>query len=211
MNPDSVLSVGSRNRDTAHKISIHDILHTPFINSENDMFNYIHKNGTDISRVNIIGMIIGKEAESVNICLIDDGTGIIQVTIFNDEQFEKLQIGTVVMAVGRIREYEKRKYLTGEIVKSMNRKWAEVRQRELQVMPKSVKKEPVQKKPKESAKGDDMTGVFELVKQMDKGEGTAIEIILKETKIRNAEEIIKALLEAGDLFEVQPGKLKALE
>ena len=46
---------------------------------------------------------------------------------------------------------------------------------------------------------------------MDNGDGADTEDIITSANMDNTEDIIKSLLEEGEIFEVRPGKLKVLE
>ena len=53
--------------------------------------------------------------------------------------------------------------------------------------------------------------VFNLIKKLDKSYGANIEDVIEESGIANCEDIIEALLNEGEIFEVKPGHLKVLE
>lgn len=49
-----------------------------------------------------------------------------------------------------------------------------------------------------------------LIKEMDKGNGVPIEEIIEKSKEANTEELINKMMERGDIFQNQPGKVKVL-
>ena len=53
--------------------------------------------------------------------------------------------------------------------------------------------------------------IIQLIQKKDTGRGAEYEEIVKESNIANAEDLIKTLLENGDIFQVSPGKIKILE
>ena len=53
--------------------------------------------------------------------------------------------------------------------------------------------------------------IYGLIKNLDKGNGVAIEDVITDSKIENAEEIIDMLIMEGEVFEIKPGILKVLE
>ena len=53
--------------------------------------------------------------------------------------------------------------------------------------------------------------IFQLIKSTDSGEGADTEEVISKSNLENAEQLVKKLLEEGEIFEVKPGKLKILE
>lgn len=53
--------------------------------------------------------------------------------------------------------------------------------------------------------------VFNLIKKLDTGDGANIEEVIEESGLSDCEDIIEALLNEGEIFEVKPGHLKVLE
>ena len=53
--------------------------------------------------------------------------------------------------------------------------------------------------------------IYSLIKKLDKGDGVSIDEVIKSSDNNEAENIIKKLLENGDIFEIKPGQLKVLE
>ncbi|HIH12539.1 TPA: hypothetical protein HA242_02340 [Candidatus Woesearchaeota archaeon] len=49
-----------------------------------------------------------------------------------------------------------------------------------------------------------------LIKELDKGDGAAIEEILEKSLVQGTEQIIEKMLEKGDIFKISPGKVKVL-
>jgi len=52
--------------------------------------------------------------------------------------------------------------------------------------------------------------IIEIIKEMDNGEGVMIEEIIEKSTLDNSEKVIEKMLEAGDIFQIQPGKVKIL-
>ena len=68
--------------------------------------------------------------------------------------------------------------------------------------------------PQDGQQGADDTPaevVFKLIKKLDSGDGVDIEEVIKSSSYNNAEELIQKLMQAGDVFEVKPGRIKVLE
>lgn len=202
-----VSSAGFRKRDIAHKITIINLLNAPYVKTESDQPNYIEWAGMQIGRINVIGVLVSKEQGDIPSVVLDDGSGLVRVTIFDEAMYDQTQVGSTALIIGRIREYDGSRYISAEIVKGVDSRWADVRKRELSRQVQSQDKEEVAA---ETVIGNGVsTKVYELVKELDEGNGADTSIILE--KVDDAEQIIKSLLETGDLFEVAPGKLKVLE
>ena len=92
-----------------------------------------------IYRVNVLGIIVHKELRgTINNILIDDGTEKIMVRFFEENKnLLDLEVGEVVFILGRVREYQKEKYILPEIVKKTNSLWLKVRAKELQTIKSS--------------------------------------------------------------------------
>lgn len=172
--------------------------------------------------------------------VIDDGTGKISARLFEDyERLKMFKVGDVVSIIGRIREYGTERYITPEIIRKIdNPKWIEVRKKEiellqgtLQIAGENHKLEPVQDesvavvdsgKPvvTSAVEGvveekpnvlDESESVITLARELDNGDGVDIDELIKKSGIDSCEELIKSLLLEGDMFEVQPGKVKVLD
>jgi len=126
----------SYKRATAIKMHIYHIHSGKYVKS--DINSYLETIfGIQVSRVHILGTIIGKwvsssENESTSnrtpqaSITIDDSTETIRVRVWKDDikVFEDLQVGDIVDIIGRIREYETEKYIAPEIIKKIeNPNW----------------------------------------------------------------------------------------
>lgn len=195
---------GTINRFTAAKISINEINSGDYIKEDETGFSCIlTRNNQKIRRVNLIGIII--HVENDNNYIIDDGTGKITIRSF-DNLKTKYNIGDAINIIGKPREFGA-KYILIEIIKEVDKKWLEVRKLELnkkEPKPQEIIVENVQDD-KEQAKEQ----ILNLVKKLDSGEGVTFEAIFKE-KGEDTEPIINKLLENGELFQIKPGKLKAI-
>ena len=49
-----------------------------------------------------------------------------------------------------------------------------------------------------------------LIKELDQGDGVAIENLLEKSSLDHTEQYIQQMLERGDIFQVRPGKIKVL-
>src|SRR3989338_6517993 len=170
-------------RQIAFKVSILDIL-----------------NGMNISRVNIVATLIYKSEDlNYDSAIIDDGGGRILVRGFEKSNiFSNVDVGDVVLVVGKIRDFNNERYITPEILKKVeNAGWMNVRK--LELINKEVIIENTAKSKEngliEDIKLDAHAEVYDLIKKLDKGDGVPIDDAIKNSKICDAEEIISRLLE----------------
>ena len=194
-------------RQIAHKVRVSDILNSSFAKDELSA-GYIKLNDANVSRINIIGTIVYKsEEQNYSSSIIDDGTEKISLKSFNNPSiFAKIDVGDVVLLVGKIREFSNEKYIMPEILKKTEIDWMNVRNFEL----KNNKITDENKKSEEIIV-DSNNQVYSLIKKLDKGDGVSFEDVIKNSAASKAETIITKLLENGDVFEIKPGKLKVLE
>lgn len=221
-------------RNTAIKVNISDILFGEYKKEEGWIPNFVKTKRGEVSRINIIGIVVSKEENNgVYNLIIDDSSGSIQVRSFEKEAMLKIpKIGEIILIIGRPREYNSEKYIMAEIVNVLKDKlWFKVRKIELE------NDEPIEtinqkdeekiiekydeeiKKENVSTKKDEMIitpqinpyeVVLNLIKTMDEGFGVTYEDIILTSKLTNAEEIIRSLIEEGEIFEIRPGILKVL-
>jgi hypothetical protein len=53
--------------------------------------------------------------------------------------------------------------------------------------------------------------ILAFIRDLDSGDGADIGEVIKRSAIPNGENIIRKLIEEGEIFEFRPGKLKILE
>jgi RPA family protein len=207
-------------RQIAYKVCVKDILNGRYVKEEGWQPNYIEANGNKISRVNLIGTIVLKNDDES--AVLDDGGGKIPLRVFEDKGFFKnLDVGDVILLIGRPREFGSEKYIMPEIVKKIDDAgWVKVRKLELGLGRNfaSEKEEAIDNRDAVESVEEVVDGgeslsdkVFKVVKEFDKGDGARVEDVLEGIKEEGVEEAINKLLEGGEIFEVAPGKLKVLE
>jgi RPA family protein len=206
-------------RQIAYKIRIKDILNGRYINEEGWTPNYVETaNGKKVSRVNVMGIVVAKEEDNVTgykSVLIDDSTGKIPARSFGEESgmMQRIQIGDIVIAIGRPREYGSERYLALEIIKKINdKRWIEVRRLELDSKIEEKKEAAGETSAVEESVVNGKESIYDkiidFIKRKDNGEGVNFEDIIKEF---NNEDAVKSLLSEGELFEIRPGRVKVLE
>jgi RPA family protein len=120
-----------RQRSTAVKCMIGDLLSGDFVRGEGFDASYVQTKRGIVSRANIIAVVISNDAEGM---MIDDGSGRMQLRGFdNQNMFADKQVGDIVLVIGKPRMYSSMLYLYPEIIKKTDRRWIEFRRKELSV------------------------------------------------------------------------------
>ena len=208
-------------RQVARKLWIRDILAGTYIKEEGFKPNHIIlKDNSAAARVNILGVAVSASSEGLPTIVVDDGSGRISVRAFEpSQQMAAVQIGDVVLVIGRPRQFGAEMYVLPEIVRKIpDLGWIEVRKLELSATPPiEGAAAPVQPAPNTVTEEavDDSFGLSETVmnaiRSLDTGAGADVDAVIEQVGAGNAEKAIQFLLQSGDVFEVSPGKLKVLE
>jgi RPA family protein len=165
-------------------------------------------------RVNLIGYAISEEqAPGYWEIVVDDGSGKIPVRDFDSaSKLCKPGIGKLVNVIGRVREYRGQIYILPEIVKQVSDpRMMELRLLELEEArtPESepfVEEEVVQGGATEHPEQT----LVELISELDEGEGVDVQELKRRAGVKNIDAQLKLLTEAGEIFSIAPGKVKAL-
>ena len=203
-------------RRTAYKILVRDILTGTYIKRPGLAPSGILTKFGEISRVNLVGIVVSVKGGKDASLMLDDGSGTLLIRFFEEKEFSELNMGDMVRVVGRPREWEATKYVVPEIVKKLSdRKWYDVHMLNVRLLKNTTKfKLPVDMKESEGEEKVDMgpyQKIINVIAILDKGDGADISEIIQNIKIPNCESIINDLIEEGEIFEVAPGKLKVLE
>ena len=196
-------------RETAIICMIDDLLKGRFVKTEGWKPSYFSTDIGDVSRINVVGVVVSKESSGG--LIIDDGSGRILLRSFENLAFDDLNLGDLVMVIGRPRIYNDEKYVLPEIIKKINQKWGQYRQVQLKLIRKKRKTENRVIVEEGSQPVNYFQKILAFIKDLDIGEGADIEKVIKRSDAPNAEELIKKLIEEGEIFEIRPGKLKILE
>ncbi|MDP3765015.1 MAG: OB-fold nucleic acid binding domain-containing protein [Nanoarchaeota archaeon] len=205
-------------RQIAYGVSISNILSGSFTKDELSI-GYMRLGDINVSRVNVIATLVHKPEQSSSYynAIVDDGTGRISLRSFdNNYAFSKVEIGDIVLIIGKIREFNGEIYIVPEILKKINNiGWVNVRKLELihnKMIAGDIKIEENKDKGLIEQENTSINEeIYSLIKKLDDGYGVSIEDIIKNSSNSRAENIITKLLENGDIFEIKPGKLKVLE
>jgi RPA family protein len=218
-------------RQTAYKCSIKQILEGSYIQRPGWDPNFIQLGSMQISRVNLMAVVVSKDGNST---IIDDGTGQIQATSFGEQKFTDFDIGDIVMIIGRPREYNQKRFVAPEIIRKIeDSRWVEYRQKELEFQraefpetetvaeKKELKKEREEEKTRETpptisfddeiVENNYASIILSTIKKLDSGDGANIQDVIKQSKLEKADKFIMDLLNEGEIFEIRAGRLKILE
>ncbi|MFH1506734.1 MAG: hypothetical protein ABIE94_07175 [archaeon] len=202
-------------RQTAVKCKISDLSNGKYIVQEGWKPNYVDTSYGKISRVNVLAVVVSKE--NINQVVVDDGSEKMTVREFDGTKIANLDVGDIIMIIGRPRQFNNQIYLLPEIVKKViDKKWVELRKLELgrrSKLKEEEKEEPEEKEKEEAQKPlfNYSEKILKKIAELDEGDGADIDEVVSAVKFKESESIIMHLLEEGEIFEIKPGKLKVLE
>jgi len=207
-------------RQTAYKVRIKELLENPYKKEEGEWEpNYVDLGDRKVSRVNIMGVVVSRNENEPKSVLIDDGSDKISIKPFgNDDLIASLNVGEMVLVVGRPREFNSERYVIPEMIKKIaDKKWFDLRKIELGE--NATNKELIQKNRNsaqetevivEETKENVHNKIINKIKELDSNEGVDSGDIINVFGT-DSEKIINNLLENGEIFEIKPGRLKVLE
>ncbi len=195
------------NRQTARKCRIGHLLDGNHVEQEGWNPNYVETEVGQVSRANIMAIVVSKEEDSL---IIDDGSGKIPLRSFGEVALERFDVGDKVLVIGRPRTYNEDLYLAAEIVKELDEdKWLEYRKKEIELMPRYEMEETEEEEKKEDVQVEVDKKIRKKIKDLDDGSGAEVEEVVKD--VSSGEAILNKLMEEGEVFEIKPGKVKVLE
>ena len=221
---------GKFHRRSAIKKNIKSIVSGDYIQEDEQTPNYLlTKDGKRLYRVNLISIVVNKEnVGNLTNVLLDDGSGKIVLRCFeNNKNITEVNLGEALMVIGKVRIFNEEKYISPEIIKIVDRLWLKVRLLELKKEEplleeehETVKNEPangkklmeekVEEEPIENNESLPFEKVISIIKDLDNGEGVRVEEIIEKSTLGGTEEIIEKMIENGEIFQNQPGKVKVL-
>ena len=163
-------------RQNAYKIRIGDMLNAKYIKTEGLNPNYLEIYGKEISRINVVGVVVQEsEQDNYKTLVIDDGTGKIHARVFErNVLLDKIGISDVVIIIGRPREFSSEKYILIEIIKKIDPIWAKARKLELEKI--GNKSNFLESKLNgEGISPSSTEQIVKMIKELDKGDGVSIE------------------------------------
>jgi RPA family protein len=199
-------------REVAVICMIDSLLNGRFVRAEGWDPSYFSTDFGDISRVNVVGVVVNKE--NAGGVLVDDGSGRILLRNFEGDIFGGLDLGDLILIIGRPRVYNEQKYILPEIIKKLDPKWGEHRKLQLELIKKTMR--PVRRESRvaletETKQVNHFQRIMGFINDLDTGNGAEIGKVIKRANIPNGEELIRKLIEEGEVFELKPGFIKILE
>ncbi|MAG60952.1 hypothetical protein CL619_04150 [archaeon] len=87
------------------------------------------ENKEELIRINCVAAVVRREdLGSITVFTIDDGSDNISVRIFDKRKhIDSINVGQVILVVGRIREYNTERYIAAEIIHSVESRWLKYR------------------------------------------------------------------------------------
>ena len=118
-------------RQVAFKLNINNIVNSVYEKREGWNPNVLLVGKKEVSRVNLMAVVINCTTKRLT---IDDGTASIEIITFDENDFSEFKTGTPILVVGRVREWQNKRFIVPEIIKQVEKEWLEVRKKELEVM-----------------------------------------------------------------------------
>jgi len=223
-------------RQSAVKTVIRELLQAEFHQETESKPNFITLNsGEIVFRVNVLGIVLRKEKQgNITNLLVDDGTGNMVVRLFEEnKKINEIEIGAVILILGKLRIYAEEKYLSPEIIKKINPLWLKVRALEFSdffsplatrtfsppPLPEKVEFKTAEEFEEEVISAEaplfstmnlSTEKILQLIKELDRGEGASMEELIEKSALEGVEDFLKRMLERGEIFQVVPGKIKIL-
>ncbi|HLC58522.1 MAG TPA: OB-fold nucleic acid binding domain-containing protein [Candidatus Nanoarchaeia archaeon] len=221
-------------RNTAYKVWIANLLKGSYVKGLGEFESgYVEVKNNRVSRVNLVGSVIDRfEGNNFLSLSLDDGSGVIALRSWNEDVniFSGVEIGDLILVIGKLKEYSGRAYITPEIVKKLdNPLWLKVRKLELlkeygeierveatqmNTVSSIQDEEPVMHVVEEkmsSSSSNSREVVLSLIENLDGGTGADIDIVLDKSGLgEDGRKLILELIKEGEVFELQVGKLRVM-
>lgn len=207
-------------RQVAYRIFLGDLVSGRYVKSLGEWEpNYVEVRAMQISRVNIIGVVVDAfSSEGSRSFVLDDGSGSVVVRSFEGGVLD-VKVGECVLVVGKVRDFNGRIYVLPEIVRSVSSSWFMLRKMELKKIYKDVQKTVVEKPIVENliveevvADEPSFEGREKILSIIEvKGEADVLSLIGESLlPVGEAKQIIDELLKEGEIFECSPGKIRMI-
>ena len=208
-------------RYPAVKVTISEIVQGTIKQEEQNQPLYIlTPSGEKVYRCNIMAAILNLEkVGSITNAFIDDGSGRIIVRFFEEvSPSTKLAVGKCFLLIGKARVYNEEKYISPEIMKEISPLWLKARALEV-AKRKSIAPLLVKTVEKEEVAEEEITAgyslfpsqrILGLIKELDQGSGVLVEEVIHKSSLKETEQLLQAMLEKGEIFQIAPGKVKVL-
>lgn len=205
-----------RQRQTAYKIPINELLNNPYIEQQGWDPNYIQIKDKHVSRINLMATVVDKQVSSTLATLtLDDSTGIIQARYFNDDvkKIADISTGDAILIIGRPRRFNDQIFITAEISKKINSLWMKIRRIELKKeFNIEIADNGQQQKESKQQMNIHTEKFLELIREKDDGTGADIDYVITSSGLKESEaqEVIVELIKLGEVYEPKPNKIRIL-
>lgn len=199
-------------RKVAIKIPLNELLKGTYIKRPGwEPSGVLTKYG-EVTRVNIAGLIVSlSKSDNSTSMILDDGSANITIRVFEQLTFNP-KLGDIVRIIGRVRENSNEIFVVPEIITSIDKLWYELHNLEMSLSKKSSIKLPVEIEDSvENIEAGPYQKILNIITILDKGSGVDVGDIVSNINIKGIEDIIKNLVEEGEIFEISPGRVKLLE
>jgi RPA family protein len=213
------------NRLVAHKLWLNDLKENNFVVTSGEFeSNYILLNDKQISRVNIIANVVNKfkseDGNYISINVDDDSSQVRLKTWREDTKIlENINIGEIVLIIGKLKKYNNEIYILPEIVKKVSANDELLRKLELikeYGIPRQIEiiEEPDLKIEYEEINfnsSDLRNKLLNLIEKNEENLGISLEQIKLEmhTNLDEINGILEDLIKEGQIYEVK-GKYRLL-
>jgi len=177
-----------------------------------------------VSRVRVMGTAVARyvsENQEYGAITLDDSTDTIGVRVFKEgvELIKNVKPGDIVDVVGRLKEYQGERYISGESIHRIDdANWEFLRRLELlfnDLRHGGVKEELVDGKGggvvEEEVLGEDKKlVVLGLIEELDEGEGTEYSTLIEKSRLEKKvlEGFLGELMDEGEIYEPKIGRFK---
>ncbi len=208
-------------RMPAVKVRITDVVNGKYVPGSKEEMKpsyVITSFGQKVSRINIIASVTDKflsEDGNYSSITIDDGTDVIRVKAFKEDaaMLKSIELGDMVLAIGKVKEFNGELYLNGEIVRRIEDPNYESMRR-LEILNELVKDKKIIE---EIKKLKDKMGEVELKVLAEKKfgmDGETLQFVLDSLKVQKEVDYKPKILELIDSLDegegVEIGKILEL-
>lgn len=210
------------NRLVAHKLWLNDLRENNFVVTTGEFeSNYILLNDKQISRINVIANVVNKFQNEDKIYVtitIDDSSAQIRLKTWREDTriLDNINIGDIVLVIGKIKRYNDEVYILPEIVKKVSpneellRKLELIKEYGLPQEPKEIKLEK-EKEPEITyeeinfASSNLRNELLNLIEKNEENLGIALEEIKTElhSNLEEVNKILEEVIKEGQVYEVK--------
>jgi|SRR3989344_1746310 len=216
-------------RRTAYKFWISDIANAT-MTKQGDAYSFFKIKNMDVTRVNVMANVVFKfigDNNSYAALTLDDGTATIRAKAWRDDTsiFNGINLGDIVIVVGKIRGYNGELYILPEVVRQLDPNWELVRKLELlklygkpriadlsQGFSVHQATDSAQNIEEDAVLETSRQKVFALIENDNSEFGVKLDNISQELRLteEEADSIISEMLKEGEIYQVKPGYVKII-